>query len=63
MILLLKGLALSDKWEDLIERLVQISFVSTARVTEFEISGLRCATSLIKDNSLAVFHAFGSEKL
>ncbi len=53
-------MALSDKWADLIERLVQFSVVSVARVTEFEITGLRCAASL-HVNLLDVSYAVGSE--
>ncbi len=41
---------------------MQFSVVSTARVAEFEIAGLRCAASL-KVNFLIVSDAFGSEKL
>ena len=53
---------MSDKGEDLIERLVQSSVVSTARVTEFKIAGLRCAASL-HVNFLVLFYAAGSEKI
>ena len=42
-----------DKWEDLIEWLVQFSVVPNARVTEFMIAGLRCVASL-KVNFLVV---------
>ncbi len=53
---------MSVKWEDIIERLVQFSVVSAARVTEFEIAGLRCAASL-HVNFLVVFDIVGFEKL
>ncbi len=55
-------MALSDKWEDLVKRLVQFSVVSTARVIEFEIAGLGCVASL-KVSLLAVSNAVGSKKL